>query len=138
MSTHDIRNELAAVERAAEARSDEKSGKRYRNRQPRRDPSQVYSIRIPVERLESLRQLAAERDVAPTALMRSWVLERLEQETSLSGPVVPVVPPLDKAGPCDASRVFLLYSHHKVTGSNLRPSRPWSALFGVHGSEMID
>ncbi|MDP8928576.1 MAG: hypothetical protein M3O70_08395 [Actinomycetota bacterium] len=43
-------------------------------------PSQVYSLRIPVERLEQLRQLAAARDEAPTTMMRRWVLERLDRE----------------------------------------------------------
>ncbi|HWL37458.1 MAG TPA: hypothetical protein VNQ77_14835 [Frankiaceae bacterium] len=47
----------------------------------RRIASQVYSIRIPVDRLEDLRALAAARGEAPTALMREWVLERLAAET---------------------------------------------------------
>lgn len=46
--------------------------------QPPRSPSQVYSIRIPVERVEQLRKLAASRGVAPTKLIRDWVVERLD------------------------------------------------------------
>jgi hypothetical protein len=45
---------------------------------PPRQPSQVYSLRIPVEKLELLRQVAAEHNEVPSALMRRWVLERLE------------------------------------------------------------
>lgn len=50
-------------------------------RRMRRVASQVYSVRIPVDRLEDLRQLAVARNEAPTALMRRWVLERLDAET---------------------------------------------------------
>ena len=49
---------------------------------PKRQPrSQVYSIRVPVERLEQLRNLAKERSVAPTVMLREWVLTRLDSET---------------------------------------------------------
>lgn len=40
----------------------------------------MYSLRIPVERLEQLRRLAEERGEAPTGILRRWVLERLDQE----------------------------------------------------------
>jgi hypothetical protein len=45
--------------------------------------SQVYTIRIPVESLETLRTLAQARGMPPSAMMRAWVLERLAFETSL-------------------------------------------------------
>ena len=45
---------------------------------PPRQPSQVYSLRIPVEKLDFLRRVAAEHNELPTALMRRWVLERLD------------------------------------------------------------
>lgn len=45
-----------------------------------RSPSQVYSIRVPVERLEQVRSLASSRGLAPTAMMRQWVLARLDDE----------------------------------------------------------
>jgi hypothetical protein len=45
---------------------------------PPRAPSQVYSLRIPVDKLELLRQIAAEHNELPSALMRRWILERLE------------------------------------------------------------
>ena len=47
---------------------------------PPKQPSQVYSIRVPVERLEQLRKLAEQRHVAPSALIREWVIERLDSE----------------------------------------------------------
>ncbi len=43
-----------------------------------REPSQVYSVRIPVEKLELLRRVAAEHHEAPSVLIRKWVLERLD------------------------------------------------------------
>ena len=42
-------------------------------------PSQVYSIRLPVDRIEELRLLAAESDERPTSLIRRWVLEHLDE-----------------------------------------------------------
>lgn len=53
------------------------------SRRARRQPgeaSQVYSVRIPVDRLAQLRQLADEKGIAPTVLLRQFVLERLDQE----------------------------------------------------------
>ena len=53
-----------------------------RAQEARRTRSQVYSIRVPVERLEQLRQLAKDRGVAPTAMLRDWVLRQLDIETT--------------------------------------------------------
>lgn len=47
---------------------------------PPRDPSQVYSVRIPVTELEKLRLVAEHKGVTPSALMRTWVLLRLDAE----------------------------------------------------------
>jgi hypothetical protein len=49
-----------------------------RHREPSKSPTAVYSIRIPVERIEELRELAASRGVQPTALIRAWVLAHLD------------------------------------------------------------
>jgi hypothetical protein len=43
-------------------------------------PSQVYSIRVPVDRLEQVRRLASQRNLAPTAMLRQWVLAQLDTE----------------------------------------------------------
>jgi hypothetical protein len=51
-----------------------------------RTPSQVYSIRVPVERLEQLRRLARERNVAPTTMLRQWVLTQLDAELEREEP----------------------------------------------------
>ncbi|MFD9889483.1 hypothetical protein ACFWY9_09090 [Amycolatopsis sp. NPDC059027] len=45
---------------------------------PPKSPTAVYSVRIPVDRIEELRKLAAERGVQPTALIRTWVLAQLD------------------------------------------------------------
>lgn len=47
---------------------------------PPRAPAQVYSVRIPVDRLAELKALADSQDVAPSTMIRDWVLERLDSE----------------------------------------------------------
>jgi aryl-alcohol dehydrogenase-like predicted oxidoreductase len=47
--------------------------------------SQVYSLRIPVDRLAELRQVAEADGVEPSALMRQWVLDRLDAEKAPCG-----------------------------------------------------
>ncbi|MGH3275355.1 MAG: hypothetical protein ACRDNZ_13670 [Streptosporangiaceae bacterium] len=77
----DIADLLAAEAEEAERHADEEDhGPTYRRKHPPRDPAQVYSLRIPVAQLEDLRQLAADRSVTPSALMREWVLERVTAE----------------------------------------------------------
>lgn len=78
MSSPDIPRLL---EETAELAEKERDAERsyVRPRAPE-SPSQVYSLRIPVERLEQLRQLAEARNEAPTTMMRRWVLERLDRE----------------------------------------------------------
>ncbi|GAA3437297.1 hypothetical protein [Kutzneria kofuensis] len=49
-----------------------------RHEVPPKNPSAVYSVRIPADRIEQLRRVAAERGVQPTALIRSWVLAQLD------------------------------------------------------------
>jgi DNA-binding transcriptional MerR regulator len=61
---------------------------RFVRPRPPREPSQVYSVRIPAVRLEELRRLAEERDLPPSALMRDWTLDRLAIETGASPSVV--------------------------------------------------
>ncbi len=58
---------------------------------PPRRPSQVYSIRIPVERIEQLRLIAANRGTTPTALIRDWVIERLDERREPQRPDMFVV-----------------------------------------------
>jgi hypothetical protein len=77
----DMAELLAAEAEEAERRAEnEDHGPSYRRRHPPRDPAQVYSLRIPVDQLDELRQLASDKGVTPSALMREWVLERIAAE----------------------------------------------------------
>ena len=49
--------------------------------------SQVFSLRLPALRMEQLRRLAAARGVSPGSLAVDWVLERLDQEDTETGPL---------------------------------------------------
>jgi hypothetical protein len=72
---------LAAEAEAAEQFMDQEDlGPTYVPRHPAKDPSQVYSVRIPVGRLDQLRRRAAGQGIAPSALMRQWVIERLDAD----------------------------------------------------------
>ena len=77
MAEKEILDRIAAAVEDAEATDDEELEWR-RHREPAKNPTAVYSVRIPVDRIEELRQLAAERDVQPTALIRTWVLAQLD------------------------------------------------------------
>jgi len=82
MSDHEV-SRHAAIAAAAELDDEqEQAGQAERpyQRVPRAvAPSQVYSIRLPVDRIEELRLLAAESDERPTSLIRRWVLEHLDE-----------------------------------------------------------
>jgi hypothetical protein len=49
--------------------------------------AQVFALRLPALRIEQLRRLAAGRGVSPGALAVDWVLERLDQEDTETGPL---------------------------------------------------
>lgn len=68
--------EAEAFEQATEAAADY-----VRHRRPAQSPSMVYTVRIPADRIEELREVAEARGVAPTALMRGWVLAQLDEAT---------------------------------------------------------
>ena len=80
MTHQNIADMLADEAEDAEQHRDEELGPGYRRSHPPREPAQVYSLRIPVGQLDELRRLAADRHLAPSALMRSWVLDRLDAE----------------------------------------------------------
>ena len=79
-----VRDMLAREAAEAEARADaEERGEiapvpGQRGRRRAADPSQVYAVRIPVSRLRRLREVAASLKMQPTALIRQWVIERLD------------------------------------------------------------
>jgi aryl-alcohol dehydrogenase-like predicted oxidoreductase len=72
-----VDDRVAAAARDAEA-AREVDVEWVRHEAPPKNPSAVYSVRIPAERIEQLRQVAAERGVQPTALIRAWVLAQLD------------------------------------------------------------
>lgn len=74
----EIAKKLAELAEEEEARRDEPAGRLHKSRPPR-EPSQVYSIRMPAHLLEQLRQAAEEVGTTPSTLMRMWIVERLEQ-----------------------------------------------------------
>jgi Lsr2 len=81
MMTHqNIADMLADEAEHAEQHRDDELTHGYRRAHPPREPAQVYSLRIPVGQLDELRRLAADRHLTPSALMRSWVLDRLDAE----------------------------------------------------------
>ncbi|MDQ5855022.1 MAG: hypothetical protein M3302_01595 [Actinomycetota bacterium] len=77
MVDKELRDRIAAAVEDAEATPDEEL-EWTQHQEPTKSPTAVYSVRIPVERIEELRKLAAERGVAPTALIRTWVLAQLD------------------------------------------------------------
>lgn len=90
MTNPERNEEMADAIEQAELNDSPDSERPYARIAAARTPSQVYSVRIPVDRLEELRTLALERGMQPTALIRRWVLERLDGESSL-GPQATVV-----------------------------------------------
>jgi hypothetical protein len=86
-----IRDILAREASEAEARAEaEEQGEvmptpGQRGRKHAADPSQVYTVRIPVSRLRRLREIAEQRGVPPTTLIRQWVIERLDEAAEDSG-----------------------------------------------------
>jgi hypothetical protein len=71
---------LKDVDRVEDEDNLEEDGQRYHRPRPPKEPSQVYSVRIPVDRLEQLRRVAEQRRLPPSALLRDWVVERLDTE----------------------------------------------------------
>ena len=70
--------ETAAAVEAEDATPAE--GYQFVRRAAPREAGQVYSIRIPAEKLRQVRQVAELDGVQPSVMMREWVLERLEKE----------------------------------------------------------
>lgn len=79
MADKELADRIAAAVEDAEATADDEL-EWTRHQQPATSPTAVYSVRIPVDRIEELRKLAAERGVQPTALIRAWVLAQLDAE----------------------------------------------------------
>lgn len=98
MTDEEVAKMLAEVAEEAE-REDEEEAKglkqfTYVRPKPPKDPSQVYSIRIPVSRLAELQLLAGRRAQQPTALMREFVLDRLDAEHEAPVLTLRLAPPV--------------------------------------------
>lgn len=79
---HDFLKEAERIEQEEIQIGDEEAQGRWVFVRPRpaKEPSQVYSIRLPATVVAELRVLATARGEAPTGLIRDWVLERLDEE----------------------------------------------------------
>ena len=62
------------AEDAEQAGDDAVSPTARRKKRASPDPSQVYSVRIPVDRIEQLRQAAVNSGTTPSALIRDLVV----------------------------------------------------------------
>jgi hypothetical protein len=111
---HDIAEVLAEVAEQAEQTRDAFT-KMYRSKRLPSDPSQVYSIRIPVSRLQKIRRLANRYNMRPTAMLRQWILERLDSEEQPGGASRGGFHP---AGG-DQEQIVFLYPHHGSGSASL-------------------
>lgn len=87
MVSKDLNEILASEAARMDAQGQHERG--YSKIDPAKEPSQVYSVRIPVAHIERLRMIARERSQAPSTLLREWVLEQLaveEARSALEGP----------------------------------------------------
>jgi hypothetical protein len=69
MADKELLDRIAAAAEDAEATADDEL-EWTPHREPAKSPAAVYSARIPVDRIEELRQLAADRGVQPTGVAR--------------------------------------------------------------------
>jgi len=73
---------LAQAAADAEATRDQPAtASAARRSKPTADPATVYSARVPVALFKRLRMFADGRGTTPSALLREWILDRLETET---------------------------------------------------------
>lgn len=96
------REAAEAEERAdAEERGEITPAPGQRGRRRAADPSQVYAVRIPVSQLRKLREVADSLNMQPSALIRQWVMERLDALDASS------VSDLDESQPPDSGGIKL-------------------------------
>lgn len=86
MKTRNVEEILAQETEASEAGKDLDAAY-VRNRNRGKDPSQVYSVRMPVDRLEELRVLAERSHMTPSALMRRLAIEGLDRAANVTSHV---------------------------------------------------
>lgn len=81
----DIPARLARVAAAAERTKDLPLRRPGRPNKAEGEVGQVYSIRIPVDKISELEAIAAARGQAPRSMLREWVLDRLSDEGQRTG-----------------------------------------------------
>jgi hypothetical protein len=106
-----IADVLAEVAEQAEQTRDAFT-KMYRSERLPSDPSQVYSIRIPVSRLDKIRRLAIRYKMPPTSMLRQWILERLDLEEQSGGGSVG-----EASSSGEQGQIVYLYPHHGSTSA---------------------
>ena len=74
-----LASEAERFERNATGRNAQRERRYVRARRPEA-PAQVYSVRIPVDRLEDVRRTAEREGMQPSSMLREWILERLDRE----------------------------------------------------------
>lgn len=76
-------SERDAIVAEAEAARDALPGPAAaRRRTQPRDPSALLSVRVPVAMIEALRVFAAGRGTTSSALLREWIVDRLDAEAA--------------------------------------------------------
>lgn len=81
MSEPDLDQSLRALAQEAESTREDTVPLTARRKTRRaEDPSQIYSVRIPVDRLEQLKHAAAIRGSTPSALIRELVVAFLDDQ----------------------------------------------------------
>lgn len=99
------------AEDAEQARDDTVSSTARRKKRISPDPSQVYSVRIPVDRIEQLRQAAMARGTTPSALIRELVVRFLDDQPATEvagGDVAPLMRDIE-----DVVRAHLVNPAHR-------------------------
>lgn len=117
MSDTDLDQTLRALAEEAELiREDTVPPTARRKTRRAKDPSQVYSVRIPVDRLEQLRHAAAARGSAPSALIRELVVAFLDDQ-----PMEPTITTAAEA--LEVLRQVVLGQAHAASATDTRPTR---------------
>ena len=70
---------LEAIDEAEAMEKEEEREAVYRRPQRPRDPAQVYSVRVPADRLEQLREMAQRDGLSTSALVRHLVIDGIER-----------------------------------------------------------
>jgi len=70
---------LEAIDEAEATEEEEEREAVYRRPQQPRDPAQVYSVRVPADRLEQLRAIARREGLSTSTLVRRLVIDGIER-----------------------------------------------------------